>query len=1002
MPDDPLIGFQTDTLRLESLLGKGAMGAVYKGTQLALDRMVAIKVIAPHLANDKAYRERFSREAQTLGKVLHPNVIACHDIGPCIGPSGEQLFVMVLEFVDGWSLGSLLKQRKLSIRQVLELHRQAAEGLQAAHNLGIVHRDIKPDNIMVTKQGQAKLADFGLAKADDSAGLTQTGALMGSPSYMSPEACRGEPPQPSSDLYSLGCSLFFSLSGTTPFSATSALQAIQQHVNAPVPLLSGRRADLAPLDELMQRALAKHPADRHPSAAEMAEAIRACIGLFPPDVYVGGGTIPVSESMAVSPTLVSGQRGTMTMATSAPASQTAATLPVGGYGSSPTIAAASAAVRQGWPMLLVVGVMTVLVIGALTIWAVTTAAKSNHGHDPSSAASSALEQAFARIEGLYNDDKLDEAEKQLNVLVVPDADTTAVNRRETLRKAIADKRTLQGAQPIADKLKAEQQKNTQLEANQTLAMQSMDKSLELIAENITKGGGKLETAEDLLQALVVTGAELTQRKAKLRERLDAAWAEMGKEIASDIDSAERDLAAKNLVEVAKTLKKLNQGVGVPERFTDLRAKRDDLIKRYNIARLQVISGGGETSASGKAVINILRPKTGRLSAITTLPGISHLPSLQPLSLSAGDVPILQSVDDPARQAQVIVLSLPPTGAAKNGVMALVYDVESVGRELKVERLNNDRVVDAQSVKLSGGKWELVSFAYDGEPATDLRLSLPDSGGIAANLRNRLYVAKAIYANGGTPTFADFEISPGTLEQFLSSRPSLPGFPGTREREREREKDTFFGDLGSSHIRSAGTVDPKSFTLALPSSWTERKGDGAKMLKRISESIARAINVQAPAAVDERTHLVSYPIQAGAKSAFDAARDSKSQLLFLVMATDQEPHQVPSDVVRQCSDLVKTGTIPVMVFSPTPGQVATPALKNAWMSFGFQVRETMPDLAVIDLVEVNHFYQFNHLQAANGSDAFDIQLDGLDAGIHELVCRIDWALHATQLRLQPRH
>ena len=187
MPDDPLIGFQTDTLRFESLLGKGAMGAVYKGTQLALDRMVAIKVIAPHLANDKAYRERFSREAQTLGKVLHPNVIACHDIGPCIGPSGEQLFVMVLEFVDGWSLGSLLKQRKLSIRQVLELHRQAAEGLQAAHNLGIVHRDIKPDNIMVTKQGQAKLADFGLAKADDSAGLTQTGALMGSPSYMSPK-----------------------------------------------------------------------------------------------------------------------------------------------------------------------------------------------------------------------------------------------------------------------------------------------------------------------------------------------------------------------------------------------------------------------------------------------------------------------------------------------------------------------------------------------------------------------------------------------------------------------------------------------------------------------------------------------------------------------------------------------------------------------------------------------------------------------------------------------
>src|SRR5262249_20831410 len=149
-----------------TLLGKGAMGAVYKGTQLALDRTVAIKVIAPHVADDAAYRERFSREAQTLGRLIHINVIACHDVGPITGPDGAQLFVMVLEFVDGWSLGHLLKrQKQLTVRQVLELHRQAAEGLAAAHQLGIVHRDIKPDNIMVTRNGQAKLADFGLAKA---------------------------------------------------------------------------------------------------------------------------------------------------------------------------------------------------------------------------------------------------------------------------------------------------------------------------------------------------------------------------------------------------------------------------------------------------------------------------------------------------------------------------------------------------------------------------------------------------------------------------------------------------------------------------------------------------------------------------------------------------------------------------------------------------------------------------------------------------------------------
>src|SRR3954470_10332359 len=164
MAEDPFIGREIGGLRLERLLCRGAMGAVYQGVQLALERAVAIKLIAAHLADDPDYVDRFAREARMLGKLHHPNVIACHDVVRTTTPEGRPLLAMVLEYVDGWSLGKVLAAGKLTARDAVELHRQAAEGLAAAHALGIVHRDVKPDNIMVTRGRQAKLADFGLAK----------------------------------------------------------------------------------------------------------------------------------------------------------------------------------------------------------------------------------------------------------------------------------------------------------------------------------------------------------------------------------------------------------------------------------------------------------------------------------------------------------------------------------------------------------------------------------------------------------------------------------------------------------------------------------------------------------------------------------------------------------------------------------------------------------------------------------------------------------------------
>ena len=287
MPEDPYIGFATDALRFDKLLGKGGMGSVYLGEQLRMNRMVAIKVIAQHLVTDPKYIERFTREAQVLGRLVHPNVIACHDYGPSEGPKGEPIYVMVLEYVDGWSLGALSRLKRLTVRQTLDLYRQAAEGLAFAHRLGVVHRDIKPDNILVTKLGVAKIADFGLARSEDCVQVTQTGAIIGSPAYMSPEACRGEEPTARSDIYSLGCALFQTLTDQPPYTGQATLQVLNQHLTQPVPNLLLQRADLTRLQPIVAKCLAKRPSERWPDALALAEVLKAEIPLHSEDLVAG-------------------------------------------------------------------------------------------------------------------------------------------------------------------------------------------------------------------------------------------------------------------------------------------------------------------------------------------------------------------------------------------------------------------------------------------------------------------------------------------------------------------------------------------------------------------------------------------------------------------------------------------------------------------------------------------------------------------------------------------
>jgi serine/threonine protein kinase len=285
--DDILAGFQNDVLRFERLLGRGGMGAVYKGIQLSMNREVAIKVIAPHRVDNRKSIDRFLSEARTLGKLVHPHVIACHDVGEFVGPNGANVIYMLLEYVDGQSLGTMLKNAQLPIRDVLEYHRQVAEGLAAAHKLGIIHRDIKPDNIIVTTTGIAKLADFGLAKNEEDLGLTQDGAVIGTPYYIAPEVWNGKEAAESSDIYSFGCSLFHMLTGSLPYKAKGTLEIMKQHVSAPIPTIADFQGDLAFLQPIINHCLAKNPIYRFQSAQKLAHHLAQAVEKAAPSIHSG-------------------------------------------------------------------------------------------------------------------------------------------------------------------------------------------------------------------------------------------------------------------------------------------------------------------------------------------------------------------------------------------------------------------------------------------------------------------------------------------------------------------------------------------------------------------------------------------------------------------------------------------------------------------------------------------------------------------------------------------
>ncbi|WP_329382546.1 protein kinase [Streptomyces sp. NBC_01351] len=266
--------------QLRDLLGEGGMAAVYLAHDTALDRQVAIKTLHTELGREQSFRERFRREAQAVAKLSHTNIVSVFDTGEDEF-EGSLMPYIVMEYVEGQPLGSVLQADiaqygAMPADKALKVTADVLAALDTSHEMGLVHRDIKPGNVMITKRGVVKVMDFGIARAMQSGvtSMTQTGMVVGTPQYLSPEQALGRGVDARSDLYSVGIMLFQLLTGRIPFDADSPLAIAYAHVQEePVAPSSINRAVTPAMDALVARALKKNPNERFPTAAAMADEI---------------------------------------------------------------------------------------------------------------------------------------------------------------------------------------------------------------------------------------------------------------------------------------------------------------------------------------------------------------------------------------------------------------------------------------------------------------------------------------------------------------------------------------------------------------------------------------------------------------------------------------------------------------------------------------------------------------------------------------------------------
>ncbi|HKJ55912.1 MAG TPA: serine/threonine-protein kinase, partial [Nitriliruptoraceae bacterium] len=268
--DLPVDALVADRYRITDRLGRGGMAVVYEAHDEVLDRPVAVKVLADHLLDDDRSIDRFEREARAAAGLNHPNVVAVHDAS-----SDGDTHYLVMELVQGESLAHRLKAGgPMEVDEALVVGDAVAAALAAAHARQIVHRDVKPSNILLTDDGQVKVTDFGIARAVATA-ATQTAVVMGSVPYIAPEQLDGRSgADPRSDLYALGCVLYECLTGRPPFVSDTSAAVLGQHLHLPAPRVSEHRPGVGePVDDLLASLLAKDPDDRPPSAADLRQRI---------------------------------------------------------------------------------------------------------------------------------------------------------------------------------------------------------------------------------------------------------------------------------------------------------------------------------------------------------------------------------------------------------------------------------------------------------------------------------------------------------------------------------------------------------------------------------------------------------------------------------------------------------------------------------------------------------------------------------------------------------
>ncbi|MGD0093479.1 MAG: protein kinase, partial [Planctomycetota bacterium] len=295
MATDPAIGTTVGGCEILDVLGQGGMGVIYKARQKSLDRIVALKVLAPHLANNFSFVARFQTEARAIAKVNHPNILAVYDVG-----DDNHVNYMIMELVEGQSLADMQTDRRGAIpwEEATEYIRQAAQGLEAAQAAGIVHRDIKPENLMLTKKNTVKVSDFGLAKEADAApGATSVDAVMGTPAFMSPEQCDGKKLDARSDIYSLGGSFYRLVTGRLPFEAETAMSMMYRHKHeALIPPHEVVNSVPPAISAVIVKMMAKRCEHRYQTMTEVLDAL---------DAARKAAALPLGPGL---PAAVSGQR----------------------------------------------------------------------------------------------------------------------------------------------------------------------------------------------------------------------------------------------------------------------------------------------------------------------------------------------------------------------------------------------------------------------------------------------------------------------------------------------------------------------------------------------------------------------------------------------------------------------------------------------------------------------------------------------------------------------